>query len=211
MGPGRSILTCKQKAHFVGRWRFVGLEQSCANFYPSTDFRLSRRSFNEDGKEGSAAVRRIALTRGKFAIVDPEDYYQLAKFNWYTNFDGTTVYASRKDRRKNVMMHRLIMAAPDHLFVDHIDHNGLNNRRSNLRLCSRAQNNCNTVSRKGVTSKYKGVFYNRARKKWFASIQHNKTKHQLGYFTDEIAAAKAYDKKAVELHGEFACLNFPPA
>jgi hypothetical protein len=101
------------------------------------------------------------------------------------------------------------MDAPEDLFVDHIDHNGLNNTRANLRLCSQAQNNCNKPSRYGA-SKFKGVCWNRARKKWVASIQHNGKRYDLGYFTDEIAAARAYDKKAAELHRQFACLNFPP-
>ena len=198
VGIGRPILSCKQKAGFVGRSRSLAIDDSCPNFYPSTTFKL-----------GSKAVRRIPLTLGKFALVDLQDYYQLVKFNWFVNFNGNTVYAIGKDRGKNVMMHRVIMNAPGHLFVDHIDHNGLNNTRSNLRLCSKAQNNCNKVSRKSATSKYKGVFCKRAGEKWLASIQHNGTKYHLGYFTDEIAAAKAYDEKAKELHGRFACLNFP--
>ena len=199
MGPGRSILTCKQKAHFVGRWRFVGLEQSCGNFYPSSIFRA-----------GAKAERRIALTRGKFAIVDAEDYYQLSKFNWYAKPDGKTIYAGRTDDRKAIIMHRVIMGAPDHLSVDHIDHNGLNNRRSNLRLCTKAQNSRNVFSYKGSTSKYKGVCWYKKGGKWSAKIKLNNKTYHLGHFEDEIAAAKAYDKKAVELHGEFACLNFPP-
>jgi len=102
------------------------------------------------------------------------------------------------------------MAAPNHLFVDHIDHNGLNNRRSNLRLCTLAQNNRNMVSRTG-SSKYKGVCWHGGTKKWNAKIRLNRKCYHIGLFTDEIAAAKAYDKKAKELHGQFACLNFPPA
>ncbi len=102
------------------------------------------------------------------------------------------------------------MGAPAHLVVDHIDRDGLNNARSNLRLCSQAQNSRNAVSNNGASSKYKGVCRYRKIKRWRATIKFNKRSYNLGYFTDEIAAAKAYDKKAVEFFGQFAYLNFPP-
>ena len=103
------------------------------------------------------------------------------------------------------------MEAPDHLFVDHIDHNGLNNRRSNLRLCTTAQNARNVFSYKGSTSKYKGVCWYKEGRKWAAKIKLNNKAYHLGLFEDETEAAIAYDKKARELHGEFGCLNFPSA
>ena len=198
MGPNRPALMCMQKADRPGRWRAVLLEQSCANFYPSGDFKL-----------GDQAVRRIPLTRGKFALVDAGDYYRLVKFPWAANKGGNTFYAARTHNSKKLMMHRVIMNPPSHLFVDHIDHNGLNNCKSNLRLCTPAQNRYNLISKKG-NSKYKGVHWKRSRKKWAAAIQLNRKIYHIGHFTDEIAAARAYDERARELHGEFACLNFPP-
>jgi len=198
MGPGRSILTCKQKAHFVGRWRFVGLEQSCSNFYPSSTF-----------KAGSEAARRIPLTQGKFAIVDSADYYRLVKFQWFATGSYNTFYAARAHRGKTVKMHREITGAPGHLVVDHIDRNGLNNRKSNLRVCTNAQNVRNAGPRGNGLSRYKGVSRHTRGKKWTAVIQLNNKTHYLGYFDNEIDAAKAYDKRASQLHGEFACLNFP--
>jgi hypothetical protein len=187
-----------QKVNFVGRWRGVHIDDKCPNFYPSSTF-----------KAGARATRRIPLTRGKFVLVDAEDYYRLVKFRWTASASGNTFYASRGHNGTTLMMHRAIMGAPKHLVVDHIDHNGLNNRRSNLRLSSLAQNSCNVVSRKG-TSKYKGVHWKRINKKWVASIQLNGKAYHLGCFADEIAAAIAYDEKAKVLHREFACLNFPP-
>ncbi len=199
MGANRPMLGCKQRASHIGRWRIVQLEQSCPNFYPSSTF-----------KAGSEATRRIPLTCGQFALVDAEDYYRLAKFQWFANGPTKTkFYAVRKCDRKNVKMHRVIMAAPDHLSVDHIDRNGLNNCKSNLRLCTHAQNSCNKPSRNGV-SKYKGINRDRYEKKWTARVHFNNKTCHIGTFATEIDAAKAYDKKAVELHGEFACLNFPP-
>ena len=188
-----------QKPNLTGRWQVVLLEQSCPNFYPSAIC-----------KQGSAAVRRIPLTRGKFALVDTADYYHLVKYKWTVQSNANTSYASGKVAGKVTKMHRLIMNAPADLLVDHIDHNGLNNCRSNLRLCTPAQNARNSVSRKGSTSRYKGVSWSRERKKWAASIQFNRKIYQLGYFQSHFAAARAYDKKAKELHGQFACLNFPP-
>jgi hypothetical protein len=200
INPNRPFLICKQKETKVGRWWGVLLEQSCANFYPSSTF-----------KAGSAAVRRIPLTRGKFALVDADDYYQLSKFNWHALLGRTTTYAARRGGGKAINMHRLITDAPDHLVVDHIDHNGLNNTKSNLRLCTVAQNTRNMLPNSGSTSKYKGVCWNKSVKKWSAAIKFNNKIYRLGYFTDEIAAAKAYDKQAAEFFGEFAYLNFPNA
>ncbi len=107
-------------------------------------------------------------------------------------------------------MHRQIMAAPDHLVVDHIDHNGLNNTRANLRLCTSAQNLCNALPPANASSRYKGVSWEKRRKNWRVVIQFNNKTYHLGHFKNEIEAAKAYDERAKELHGEFACLNFPP-
>ncbi len=200
MGASRPMLGCKQKVNFVGRWRIVQLEQSCANFYPSGTF-----------KAGSEATRRIPLTRGQFALVDAEDYYQLSKLNWFAINSNRTFYAARAHKGKTVKMHREIMGGPGHLVVDHIDRNGLNNRKSNLRICTNAQNIRNAGPRGKGLSKYKGVSRHTRGKKWTAVIQLNNKTHYLGYFSDEIEAARAYDKRAKELHGEFACLNFPPA
>jgi hypothetical protein len=200
MSPNRPALICMQKDNLPGRWQIVLLEQSCRNFYPSGIF-----------KQGSKAVRRIPLTRGKFALVDARDYYRLAKFAWHASGPAKNkLYAARREGPKAIMMHRMIMDAPDHLFVDHIDHNGLNNCRSNLRLCTPAQNRHNSLSIKTGTSKYKGVGWDKDRKKWRVGVRLNNKRHHVGHFTDEIAAARAYDEKAKELHGEFACLNFPP-
>jgi hypothetical protein len=196
--PARAVLACKQKPDLLDRWQVVLLDEKCPNFYPSGIF-----------TQGATATRRISLTKGKFAVFDEEDYYQLVKFQWHAiEPANNTFYAARTCGRKSLKMHRQIMNAPKHLVVDHIDHNGLNNCKSNLRLCTIAQNCRNTVPC-GVTSKYKGICWKKRQKKWIASIKHNNNKYFLGYFIDEVAAAKAYDQKAKELHGEFAYLNFP--
>ena len=104
-------------------------------------------------------------------------------------------------------MHRQIMNAPDNLVVDYIDHNDLNNRKENLRVCTFAENCRNMRSSARKTSRYKGVHWNKRMGKWAAQITFENKTYHLGYFTDETAAARAYDEKAVELHGEFASLN----
>jgi hypothetical protein len=93
--------------------------------------------------------------------------------------------------------------------VDHHDHNKLNNCRSNLHTCTRQENQRNVCKRAGSSSQFKGVGYSKKNHKWSAELVVDGIKIWLGYFTDEIEAARAYDRKAVELFGEFANLNFP--
>lgn len=162
------------------------------------------------GPRKEEGVRLIELTWGKWAIVDAEDYGRLSSYKWCAVEHSRCWYA--KTLRRDGMplaMHRLIAGAPKGLLVDHRDHNGLNNRKSNLRLCTRKENRRNRRPNRGGTSKYKGVCWSKSSKKFRAAINHNGKRYNLGYFDDEIAAAKAYDKKARELFGEFAYLNFP--
>ena len=104
-------------------------------------------------------------------------------------------------------MHRMIMRPRKGYLVDHIDHNGLNNRRCNLRVCTPQQHQANRGPC-GGTSRFAGVFLNRSNK-WQAGIQWCGEYHYLGVFDDEVEAAKARDRKAYELNGEYAYLNFP--
>ena len=94
------------------------------------------------------------------------------------------------------------------MVVDHIDGNGLNNRRSSLRICTHRQNMWNSRPR-GKGSKYKGVCWDKSRKRWIVVVRRGDLHIHLGRFDDEVEAARAYDRKAFELFGEFAYLNFP--
>ena len=106
-------------------------------------------------------------------------------------------------------MHGFILNKEDSSQIDHWDRNGLNNQKVNLRPCTGQQNSFNRGKRTGCTSKFKGVHFNKERKKYMLQISVNRRQTYLGLFNSEIEAAKAYDVKALELFGEFAYLNFP--
>jgi hypothetical protein len=159
------------------------------------------------------AFRRIPLTQGKYAIVDPEDFERLNKHKWFAVKSVNTFYAGRTKRVGKkyipIRMHRQILHPPDNLLVDHINHDGLDNRKANLRLATCAQNSYNRIHfRKRKSSKYTGVSWQKQRKKWIVLISYNCKQKFIGLFEDEIQAAKAYDKAAKKYHGEFASLNF---
>ncbi|MFA5783698.1 MAG: HNH endonuclease [Phycisphaerae bacterium] len=160
------------------------------------------------------AFRRIPLTKGKFALVSPSDFPAISQYNWYARKSNWTCYATfcRKinGRTKSFDMHRIIMNPPPGLVIDHIDGNGLNNCRSNLRIATPAQNSRNTCAKKNGQSKYKGVSPEKRRYCWRATLTINGKQMHIGQFASEIQAAKAYDKAAKKYHGNFARLNFPP-
>ena len=163
------------------------------------------------------AFRRIPLSRGKYALVDPDDYGWLSEYNWHMVGDKGAFYAARNtgqrqgEKRIVVKMHREILAVPDGMFVDHINHNGLDNRKANLRPATQAQNarNRRKLHRSNFHSKYKGLTWYRREKRWAVRIMVDRNARFIGYFDNELDAARAYDQAAKEYHGQFASLNFP--
>ena len=144
-------------------------------------------------------------------LIDAQDYYLLEKYAWclWTTKRHNTFYVRRfLTRRNDERLHRRIMNAQPGQIVDHINGNGLDNRRCNLRITNSHGNNCNSAKRKNSTSKYKGVSWSSREKKWKAQIQENKRKRPLGTYVSEEQAARVYDKAALQLHGEFAKINF---
>lgn len=157
-------------------------------------------------------MKRIPLTQNQFALVDDADFEELSKHKWYatkTKYGGFTAVRNTKDKTKSRFMHRQIMNAPKGKEVDHINHDTLDNRRCNLRVCTRSENNRNSKKMKNTSSKYKGVSWYKTCKNWAAKIYINKKNLHIGYFSSEVEAAKAYDKKARDHFGTFANLNFP--
>lgn len=157
-------------------------------------------------------ARWIPLTRGAFALVDADDYERVVAHRWYltpVTRKSRKVYARTHadGTRRKQPMHRFILDVPPGVAVDHADGNGLNNRRSNLRVATKAQNMWNVGPRLGRP--LKGAAYNRLRNKWYSAIQANGEHHYLGCYETAEEAARAYDEAAVRLHGAFARLNFP--
>lgn len=145
----------------------------------------------------------IPLTRGKFSKVDNDDFEKLKTINWTLCSNGYVT-----SRKLNMFIHRFIMDCPQDMVVDHINHDTLDNRRINLRVCTQQENMYNSRPRKDSTSKYKGVYFDKIRGRIFSSIYHNGSSNFLGYYETEEEAALAYDEKAKEIFGEFANLNF---
>jgi hypothetical protein len=159
----------------------------------------------------------IPLTRGYVAIVSCEDA-DLAGRKWYVRVNRigmAYVYRSIKIKEKfrHVAMHRIILSRilerplDEHEFVDHINHNPLDNRRCNLRLATKVENNQNSRKRRDNTSGFKGVYWNKWSKKWGAQIYTNGRHIHLGYFSTPEIAHEAYKKAAEQYHGEFSCFE----
>ena len=145
----------------------------------------------------------IKLPSGHIVLVDDEDCELVSQFNWNVKDNGYV----RATKKPHILIHRLILNAKKGELIDHIDRNPLNNQKSNIRLCNGSQNNMNTVKKQGCASKYKGVIWNKKSNKWEAKVKKDRKWYYIGLFNNEDEAGLAYNKKAKELHGEFARLN----
>lgn len=151
---------------------------------------------------------KISLSKGGFVLVDDVDYPILNQYKWYLHTSGyarTSLYVEKKHVK--LYMHRLIMNTPRHLSTDHINGNRLDNRRSNLRICTESQNRMNTGLRSNNKSGYKGVSWDKEKKKWTVRVRIEGKAKYLGYFTNKIVAAKVYNEWASKLYGEYARIN----
>ena len=177
-------------------------------------------------------MKEIKLTRGYVALVDDEDFELFGHLKWYAQrYEQKSclkIYAARttKFKKKKTLhfLHRMILNAPKNLLIDHIDGDGLNNQRNNLRLCTPMQNSQNRKSNKNSSSKYVGVHKSLQKGtyslkggsiithiygyKWEAQAKYKGKSIYLGSFDNEIDAAKARDRYVIKLFGEFANLNF---
>lgn len=158
---------------------------------------------NDDG------TTSIPLGRGYTAIIDTDDVDLVRGIRWTAVKSDHRVYAYSNTSAYKGMLHRLIVNAPKGVDVDHWDGEGLNDRRSNLRIATRSENMVNVPLRSSNTSGYVGVSWHRGAAKWRSAIKKNGRQIHLGFFASAEEAARAYDVKARELFREFAQLNFP--
>lgn len=153
---------------------------------------------------------KINLGNNQFALVDYKDYEYLNEFKWHLHKNGNQLYARTifylNKQRKGIYMHRFILE-PNGKCIDHINGNGLDNRRCNLRICERHENALNRKININNLSGFKGVSWFKLVKKWRAQIQYKKIVYYLGSYEKRIDAAKAYNEAAIKFHGEFAKLN----
>jgi len=188
-----------------------------SNYPPIRETRTPFRHSFCSGFINKLEMKEIRLNKwGKYknaysALVDDDDYEYLSQFQWNAKSTGSNFYAVRaiiiNGKQYNLKMHREIMNTPDGMEVDHIDHNGLNNQKNNLRNCTSRQNRLNVLPR-GVSS-YIGVSRRTGTTKWFAQVKVNKKTLFLGMFDKEDDAARKRDLFAYKYFGEFTRLNFP--
>lgn len=156
---------------------------------------------------------KIPLSQGLFALIDEVDAHLVTPFKWHAVKHGITFYAKRNikinGRRILIRMHRIILGLRKDEIVDHRNGSGLDNRRFNLRVCTQRENTKNKHARRGI-SKYKGVGWRKDRSKYDARIVVNYKRIFLGYFDNEIEAAKSYNLAALKYFKQFANLNVIP-
>lgn len=163
-------------------------------------------------------MKKLILTQGKFALVDDEDFACIAQFKWYAAQYKRLWYAQRAiyipgpdHHQVTQLLHRAILGIFDPaIHIDHEDHDGLNNQKTNLRTCTQKQNQHNKRKMaKQASSQFKGVSWYKPGGLWRVQINAGNGNQHLGYFANEIDAAKAYDSAARQYFGEFAFTNLP--
>ncbi|MBP7054031.1 MAG: HNH endonuclease [Phycisphaerae bacterium] len=198
----RRTFICVSREESLGEPTQVRPADCCPRFQakPAPASRLEQADPPDD------KTSLIPLTRNKAALVDLADFVWLSEFKWRAMRVGGKFYACRTEKGRTVLMHRRIMNPPEGMVVDHKNDNGLDNRRINLRICTQAQNRYNSRPRAG-RSGYKGVYPQGD--KWYGLVEHKGRQHYVGSFATPVEAARARDRKAIQLFGEFAWLNFP--
>lgn len=160
----------------------------------------------KDGCKGANQYNKDIITEiCDCALVDDEDFDECMKYRWVKSKGYAKAYIGK---RRYILIHRIIMHEKKGEVIHHIDHNKLNNQKSNLRFCSHKENIRNQVKQKrNTSSKYKGVTFHKKLNKWQSSINVDKKYKYIGIFDLELDAAKAYNEAAIKYFGEFALLN----
>jgi hypothetical protein len=201
--PG--LLACFNHPDSPGQMTGVACCSSCPNFRPR--HKPAVRSSPLDPP--CPGVYHIPLTQGRYAIADAEDYERISRHRWCLSRSGKRLYAQRRSRGRTIRMHQFIMKPPGGMLVDHINGNGLDNRRCNLRICSRLENSRNRRVNPNTVTGYKGLYRSRRTGRYYAQIFFEGHCHRIGSFDTAVEAARAYDRRAIECFGPFACLNLP--
>jgi len=195
---GQTWLACPNRPGRLGRLTVVRPCDACRDFEP-------KGQGQQPADEGTRFIPLVNID-GLAAMVDPADYEWLRQYAWYAEASRGTIYACTFCKGKRCPMHRMLMNPPAGMEVDHKNRNSLDNHRINLRNCTHAQNVRNRSFRPGV-SQFRGVTPRRG--KWHAWIRCDGKPLSLGLFDDPTEAARVRDRKAIEVYGEFAYLNFP--
>ena len=183
---------CANHPDSLGRMRRVPARGICRNYRP--------RPATPAGE-----VKQIPLGEGLYACVDAADFERLSQWTWHLSGG----YAMRRQKGKAIFLHREIVRPPKGMVVDHVNRNKLDDTRANLRVCTLRENACNRDKKRGSSSRFIGVRYRKDRDKWRAEIRFEGKPIFLGHFAEEIDAARAHDRAAVEYSGASARLNFP--
>lgn len=183
-------------------------ENNNSNLHPSPCGGTSQvlRTSMRRGDALEVNMKQVALRHSSvFAIVDDEDYERVSKKKWYLSRRAATAW----HEGKMVKMHRFIMSPQPSVLIDHIDHDILNNQKSNLRFATDSQNVRNrSKGKKKTSSIFKGVYLSkRGVKRWCAAIRGGSSTIYIGSYMTEKEAGMTYDEAAIRLHGEFACTN----
>lgn len=155
------------------------------------------------------SIKLIAITKGLNTTVSAHRHTELSKFNWCACKSRDGFIAVRRTGGRLLPMHEVICPCPEGMQPDHINGDHLDNRDENLRPATHQKNMMNRGPQKNNKSGYKGVSWIANKRKWHAQIKFNGVHIFIGYFVDKIDAARAYDRKAIELFREFAYTNFP--
>lgn len=196
---------------FNRQWRKINGPGDASNVRPGPNqkrrlgTKMAKQNIRPVRVEGQVAY--VELTRGYFATISAEDAPEVGRHNWMAMIGARTVYAVRSvnegGKRFTVYMHREILNAPCNMDVDHKDRDGLNNRRDNLRLATRSENNRNRGPNAANPSGLKGAYLNKGGKSWSAKIRLHGKGYYLGTFPTAEAAHEAYARASAAIHGEF--------
>lgn len=157
-------------------------------------------------------MKRVQLSQGKFALVDDGDFDSVNRWKWsfqkMPTVDGYAVRVVKENGRyRKIYLHRFLCGFPTGKVIDHVDGDGLNNQRENLRVCVQHENISNQRKKKNNTSGFKGVSFHRRTGKWAAQITFQRVKRHIGLFPDAQSASDAYDQASKKTHGEFGLPN----